>query len=131
LGTRMASFSIQEFGWFVLFLILTVALLTAIFTGRFAGQRGRWGAILLGVLLMLDLVRADLPWIIYQNYVYKYASNPVIDLLHDKPYEHRVALFPMDRFQWPPEFKPVSQLYGALAGLYRVEWAQHQFQYYN
>jgi len=42
-----------------------------------------------------------------------------------------LALFPMDRFQWPPEFKPVSQLYGALAGLYRVEWAQHQFQYYN
>jgi hypothetical protein len=132
-ASRIASFSIKEFGWFVLFLFLTVGLLTLIFMRRFAGNK--WGPILLGALLVLDLVRADLPWIIYQNWVVKYASNPVIDFLKDKPYEHRVAVFPVDRFMdfqhLSPEAKPIADLYGQLAGLYRIEWAQHHFQYYN
>ena len=134
-ASHIASFSIKEVGWFVLFLILSAALLTAIFTGRFSGASARWGSILLGVLLMIDLARADLPWIIYQNWVTKYASNPVLDLLRAKPYEHRVALFPADRFfnlqDKNPQVQTVAQSFGELYNVFQIEWAQHQFQYYN
>jgi hypothetical protein len=115
LAIQVARFSLGEVGWFVLFLILTVSLLTLVFKGRFTGERARLGAILLGVLLVVDLFRSDLPWIIYQNYQEKYASNAVIDFLREKPYEHRVTVFPNS----------------PLTDLYTAEWAQHHFQYYN
>src|SRR5262249_9152644 len=54
----IAGFSIHEVGWFILFLVITIAVLTVILSGRFAGQRARWGGILLGVLLVVDLARA-------------------------------------------------------------------------
>ncbi len=70
---------------------------------------------------MIDLGRANLPWIIDWNYEEKYASNPVIDFLRDKPYEHRVALEP---FRAQPS-------HALLDELYHYEWAQQHFQYYN
>jgi hypothetical protein len=134
-ASQLASFSIKEVGWLVFFLILTVGLLVAIFTGAFAGTRARTGSVLLGALLVLDLSRANLPWIIYQNWVNKYASNPVLDFLKDKSYEHRVTLFPVDRFVSlegaNKEVQQLGQLFGELSGVYQMEWAQHQFQFYN
>ncbi len=59
-------------------------MLTLILSGAFAGRRGKWGGILLGTLLVLDLGRADLPWIVYWNYPQKYASNPIIDILRNQ-----------------------------------------------
>ena len=50
------------------------------------------GGILLGLLLVADLGRANVPWVITWNWVQKYATNPVIDFLREKPYEHRVAV---------------------------------------
>ena len=58
--------------------MITVALLTLILSGSFGGRRARLGAVLLGALLILDLGRGALPYIIYQNWVEKYASNAVI-----------------------------------------------------
>jgi hypothetical protein len=130
LASQIASFSIKEFGIFIVFLILTVALLTAIFMRGFVGSK--WGPILLGALLIVDLARSNLPWIIYQNYVQKYASNPVIDFLRDKPYEHRVTMFPLDRLAGGQQLpKELSQLQGQLSGFYGIEWMQHHFQYYD
>src|SRR5208282_695108 len=51
----------------------------------------------------------------------KYASNPIIDFLRDKPYEHRVTGLP---------FNAPQQL-SLFEDLYRIEWMQHQFPYYN
>jgi len=65
--------------------------------------------------------RANLPWIVYWNYKEKYATNPIIDILRDKPYEHRVQMLPFrghERCEW-------------LRELYGIEWVQHLFQYYN
>lgn len=121
LGQDISAFSIRQVGWFILFLAAAVAATTFILRGGLAGKRLRWAGILLGVVLVADLGRADLPWIKYWNYKQKYASNPVIDFLRQKPYEHRVAILP---FQPPREV-------GMLTELYRIEWAQHQFQYYN
>ena len=118
LATSIASFSIRQVGWFVLFLALSVTAVILFLTGTFSGPRAKWGAVLLGLILVVDLGLADVPWVKYWDYKQKYASNPVIDLMRDKPYEHRVAMLPFDS---PPEF---SQLYG-------IEWTQHHFLYYN
>jgi hypothetical protein len=122
LAARVASFSAREVGLYLLFLILTLGLLVVVLSGWFTGHRARWGGILLGALLVVDLSRANLPWIIYWDYKDKYATNPVIDFLRDKPYEHRVT--------GNLPFRPPPQL-SLLNEVYRIEWAQHQFQYYN
>ena len=116
-----AAFSIREVGWFVLFLTLGVALVALILSGYFKGRRARAAGILLGLLLAIDLGRADLPWVITWNWVQKYASNPVIDFLREKPYEHRVAMLPF----------PVPQELSLFTQLYNIEWLQQIFQYYN
>jgi len=117
----IASFSIHQAAWALFFLVLAAGLITAIIRGRFTGARARWGAILLGLLLFADLGRANLPWVFYWNYVEKYASNPVLDLLRERPYENRVAYLagPPD-----PSFK-------GLYKIFRLEWLQQLFPYYN
>jgi hypothetical protein len=117
----IASFSIRQVGWFLLFLALALSLVALILSGYFNGRRARTGAMLLGLLLAGDLVRANVPWVVTWNWVQKYASNPVIDLLREKPYEHRVAVLP---FPVPQELSLFSQVYG-------IEWLQQLFQYYN
>jgi len=120
LTAQIASFSFKEVGWSILFLGLTVGLLTVILSGRFAGSRAKLGGVLLGLLLVLDLARANMPWIIYQDYKEKYATNPVIEFLRDKPYEHRAAILPFGG----PAAQQIEQLY-------KIEWAQHHFQFFN
>jgi hypothetical protein len=131
----VASFSIQEVGLFVIVLAICVSLITFILSGRLRGVRGRWPGIALGVLLFVDLARANQPWIIYWNWKEKYASDPVLDFLRTKPYEQRVVLFPLDGIlnfqQLPREMFPIAQSYLELRNLYHVEWKQHQFQYYD
>ena len=76
---------------------------------------------MLGALLVADLGRANEPWIIYWDYNEKYASNPIIDKLREKPFEHRVAMLP---FRTPPEAALLGQLY-------QSQWLKHLFTYYN
>ena len=115
-ASQIASFSIGQVGWFILFFAAAVILVILVISGVFSGKWAPLGGVLLGVLLVADLGRSDLPWIIHWNYKQKYASNPIIDLLRDKPYEHRVADLQSD--------SPFEQLY-------RIEWMQHHFPYYN
>ena len=127
----IAGFSITQVGIYILFLVLTVALFIAILSGRFSGKNATVGAVLIALLLIVDLVRANFPWIIYWNYKQKYASNQVIDFLREKPYENRVALVP----GWIPfVFRIPEELYRAESNfdqLYHIEWAQHHFQYFK
>jgi len=117
----IAGFSIRQVGWFVLSLGLALGVLAMLLSGYFSGRRARVGAILLGLLLVADLGRADLPWVVTWNWVQKYATNPVIEMLREKPYEHRVAVLP---FSAPQQVSLFSQLYD-------IEWKQQLFQYYN
>jgi len=117
----MAGFSIREVTIYILVAVVTVALLTLIMSGIFGGRRGRLGGILLGLLLVVDLSRGALPYITYQNWRDKYATNPVIEFLREKPYEGRVTYIP---FQAPGQLGLLREIYG-------IEWAQHHFQYYN
>jgi hypothetical protein len=121
MAQAISSFSIRQAGWFVLFLTLGVILVTVVLSGYFNGRRARAGAILLGLLLAVDLARANVPWVSTWNWVQKYATNPVINLLREKPYEHRVAMLP---FPVPPQFSLFNSLYD-------IEWKQQLFPYNN
>ena len=118
---QMAAFSLGQASWFIVLFAIALGLCLLVLAGVFAGKRARLGGFLLGAFLALDLGRADLPYITHWDYQQKYATNPIIDLLRDKPYEHRVAGLP---FHAPPQLALFDELY-------RIEWMQHHFPYYN
>ena len=121
---QIASFSIAQAGWFVALLAVALTLFTLLLAGYFRGSRARLGVICLGGFLIFDLVRADLPYVIHWDYKQKYevgTLNPVVAFLREKPYEHRVAGLP---FRAPEGLELLDQLY-------RIEWMQHHFPYYN
>jgi len=122
---QIAAFSIGQVGWFIVLLAVAIALVTLVIAGYFAGPRAKLGGMLLGAFLIFDLGRADLPYIIHWDYKQKYESNPVIDFLRDKPYEHRVAILPFHASEH------LSFYDDYFSDLYRIEWAQQLFPYYN
>jgi hypothetical protein len=127
----LAAFSIREVGWFVLFFFLAIALLVFVLSGWFAGKRARLGGILLGLLLVVDLGRANQPWLIVWDYEMKYASNPIIEHLREKPYEHRVAQMPRWLFSIFQVDDKIKGIEGYFQTIYGGEWAQHIMLYYN
>ncbi len=116
----ISHFSAREVGLFLVFFGLSIAVVLTIISGAFSGRRARWATLVLGVILVVDLCRADVPWIMYYNYQTRYESNSVIDVLKDKPYEHRVTapLYLADNRA--PYFPQICN-----------EWLQQHFQYYQ
>lgn len=138
MAESIAKFSIKQATWFIVLLAMAAGLLAAILSGRLAGKRPLWGAALLGLLLVVDLGRANLPWIVYLDYKEKYESNEVVDFLSKQPYEHRVAILPgwimmafRNAFTQSDQAKQVAAAQGYMQQLYSIEWAQHLFLYYN
>jgi hypothetical protein len=132
--SQIATFSVSQVGWFILFFALAAGLLALILSGALAGRRAKWAGIFLGALLVLDLGRADLPWIVFWNYPQKYeidsanpthSTNPIINLLRDKPYEQRVTMLR------PPSSEHLPFYDDQFEGLYNIEWSQQLFTYYN
>jgi hypothetical protein len=107
----MLEFSMHEVTIYIVFLVLCGAVLFLVMSSVFAGKRAKWAVLMLGTLLAIDLGRANTPWLEFYNYEEQYASNPIVDILRDKPWEHRVAIV-------------------ATAGPYN-DWLQHHFAYYN
>ena len=124
LANQIATFSLGQLGWFVALLAVALLLITLIIAGYFSGPRAKIGGILLGAFLVFDLSRADLPYVIHWDYKQKYevgTLNSVVEFLREKPYEHRVVALP---FRAPEGLETFDQLY-------RIEWMQHHFPYYN
>ena len=110
----MAGFSAMEIILSALLLGAGVFLIAKLMRG---GAVAKW-AIALGLLIVIDLTRANSPWIQYDDYKYKYeGSNPLISALAKSPHEGRVTLSPLPS--------------GTLGQLYRIEWLQQQFLYNN
>jgi hypothetical protein len=127
---QIAAFSLGQVEWFIVLFAIAIILLTLVIAGYFAGPRARLGGVLLGAFLIFDLGRANLPYINYWDYKQKYeigTLNPIEDFLRDKSYEHRVAILPFDA---QTQLRDYDNDFGGL-GLYRIEWAQHHFPYYN
>jgi hypothetical protein len=135
--TEIAAFSIGQAGWFLLFFALAIGTVILLITGIFPGRRARLGGLLLGAVLLVDLGRANLPWLTYWDYKQKYdidatnpanSINPIINLLRDKSYEHRVTLSP---FAAPSRLPAYDDYFAGNQGVYGIEWVQHHFPYYN
>src|SRR5262249_43620154 len=67
-ATTIARFSLQEVGWYVLFLVLSVLAVVLIVSGTLSGPRAKWAGIVLGFVIVTDYGRANAPWVIYYNY---------------------------------------------------------------
>lgn len=120
----IAEFAIAQAGWFVPLLAVAILLLLLAVSGFFTGSRARWGTALITAFVLFDLGRADLPYVAHWNYKQKYEVgdlNPVVKFLAEQPYEHRVAGLPFN----------APQGLGLLDQLYRIEWMQQLFPYYN
>jgi hypothetical protein len=131
MAALIQKFTVGQIGVFLLFFAAAVCVVTVIIAGLLRGERGKWAGVLLGLLLVVDLGRANLPWIITWDYKQKYASNPIIDELRKAPYEHRVAGLPRwlsQVFRLPARLGEEEQY---LRQLYGIEWTQHHFLYYN
>jgi hypothetical protein len=127
---KIITFSIGQAGWWLVIFAAAITLLTWIIAGCFAGSRAKSGGWLLGAFLLMDLGRADLPYVNYWDYKQKYevgSLNPIEEILRDKPYEHRVAILP---YETQTQLRDYDNEFGGL-GLYRIEWTQHHFLYYN
>ncbi|MGC9941883.1 MAG: hypothetical protein ABSE48_08605, partial [Verrucomicrobiota bacterium] len=127
---QIASFSIGQAGWFIILLGIALILVTLIIAGFFNGSRLKFGGTLIISFLLFDFVRADLPYIIHWDYFKKYevgSLNPIESSLLEEPYQHRVAILPFDA---QSQLRAYDNAFGGL-GLYRIEWAQQQFPFYN
>jgi hypothetical protein len=91
LSPRMADFCVGEVGLFVLFLALSVGVVVLILSGAWAGRRTVWAWVFLSAIMIVDLARADAPWVRYYNYKDNFSLNPVVALLRQDPWEHRVV----------------------------------------
>ena len=123
-ANQMAGFSIAQAGWFVVLLAVALVLFTQLLAGIFRGPRAQLGMICLGGFLLFDLGRANLPYVIHWDYAQKYevgTLNPIVAQLTKNPWEQRVAGLP---FRAPEGLEMLDQVY-------RIEWMQHHFPYYN
>ena len=110
----MASFGGKELIITSIFLVISVFLVAKILKTNAASPF----LIGLTLLVIVDLTRANLPWIQYDDYKYKYDNkNPLIDRLSQLPHKGRVTISPLPS--------------GDLGRLYGIEWLQHQFLYNN
>jgi hypothetical protein len=91
LAGQIAGFYSGEVGLFAIYLALSAAVLAIILSGAWAGQRAIWAWVFLSAIMICDLSRADVPWVRYYNYKEKLSMNPVVEILRQKPWEHRVV----------------------------------------
>jgi hypothetical protein len=120
---QIAGFSIAEACWFPVWLLVSAGIVVVIISGAWGGPQARRAWICLGVIIILDLARADRPWIRYFNYKEEYAGNSIVDFLQDKPYEHRVTGRVSPRGLGAGLGSPFGQLYNY--------WQQNDFPYHN
>jgi hypothetical protein len=122
MAPSIAKFSMREALLFLVFLAASMLLVASIMTGWFSGNRARWALIAAGLLMVVDLGRANSYFILHYRYAERYASNPVLDFLRERSHEHRVST--TVPFGFPEPFPTLMQVY-------QIEWAQHQFPFYN
>jgi hypothetical protein len=139
LAPDIAGFSLTEVGWSILFLTLALLLIVLMMNGTLAGARARWTCLGLGFLLVADLARASLPWIVYDSFDADYAPNDLTEILRAKPYEHRMAFIePRQQQQFiallqptfgPERLQQTANFYMQMEQLYHVDWLQKSFRY--
>lgn len=126
-AAALVAFSLGQLVWFLWLFGIAVVLLWLVIAGFFNGPRARLGMTLLFLFLLFDLGRANLPWLVDWNYRQKYevgSLDPIVKFLRDKPYENRVAYAVPAPLQTPAQWEKFDELY-------KIEWIQQLFPYYN
>lgn len=125
LSPQIAAFSISEVGDYVIYLTISAGLIFLILTGAFSGKKAVYAWTGLAAIMICDLARADAPWIRYFNYKEKYSMNPVVDVLRQTPWEHRVVsrFSPMGGYDLA--LPPVDQNFAALCHW----WLENDYPY--
>ncbi len=126
LAREIARSSAGEAGMGFIFLAVAAGLVIMVMSGMWSGRRRKWLPVVAALVLVADLGRTSLPWIIHYDYHEKYASNPIVEFLQQQPWQHRVTgrVIPMGGVGlWNEQGK-------IFAGVYN-EWLEHLFQYYQ
>jgi hypothetical protein len=125
-STEIAAFSLGEVGLYLVFYTVSFAVILLCLCGVFGGTRAKWAGVILGAVLLIDLARANKPWIVYLNYKDKYVENGVFNFLRKDALEHRVT----SRILPFRGGALLSQQANFMQGVFS-EWLQNQFQYFN
>lgn len=116
----IGHFAVGELTVFLILLLVATVAMLLIHSGFWGKNTGKWAGGILAVLLIADFGHANQPWVKYWDYTDKYASNPVIDFLKEKPHEHRVSI---------PKIFQFGQGFTMMMQLYNMEWTQHLFPF--
>jgi hypothetical protein len=129
LAKQIAQFSYKEVALFILFYLLSFGALVLIQSGFLAGPRWKLATLILGGLLVVDLARANQPWIVYYDYKARYANGPIFELLAKDAHERRVTgrLFPFSGNYLLQMENPQVAWFGGLEN----NWLQNQYQFYD
>ena len=129
LAKQIAQFSYKEVGLFILFYVLSFGALLLIQSGYLAGLRWKLATLIIGGLLVVDMARANLPWIIYYDYKERYANGPIFELLTKDAHERRITgkFFPFSSNYLLQMENPQVSWFGGLQN----NWLQNQYQFYN
>lgn len=122
-AVQMAAFSVVQARWWVAFFAVATALVIVALSGAWSGRNANIVWVLMGLFLIVDLGRSDIPWIHYFDYQKEYSENSVLDFLADKPYEHRVIGRLSPKGLGSGIGTPIGRLYDY--------WQQNAFPYYN
>lgn len=135
------SGSVSEAAWSFGFIGATVLVFCLILCGAFRGGRAKFAFLIVGTLLVVDLGRANLPWVVHYNYEERYAERPLFDFLSENKLNGRVAsngAVLQQQLTWLSQRLENQQTLNAVGAMtqdmfraYRVEWMQHQFPFYN
>lgn len=114
----IAAFSIRQVAFFLAFLVAAAVLVNLTLRRSFSNSSATVAAGIFGLFLIVDLGIANQPWIIFTDYADQNLTNPVLDLLREQPYEHRVGLVPVRGKTGQPTMADTA---------YRADWQLHQF----
>ncbi|MCS1408342.1 MAG: hypothetical protein M2R45_01517 [Verrucomicrobia subdivision 3 bacterium] len=126
IAAAIHAFSVSEVMWSVVFLLGAFLILALIVSGAFNLRQGKALGVIVGLVLLVDLARADRFWIVYYDYKEKYATNPIIEKLRENSFERRVT-----STLNPLRPSSLSNENGAFFGIIAYSWLQHQFPFYD
>ncbi|MCD8535920.1 MAG: hypothetical protein LR011_14490 [Verrucomicrobia bacterium] len=119
----ISQFVMGETFWFFIFCTLSAGTLAMALKGRIPNRHGSLLPACILVLLVLDLWRADQPWIHHFDAGGKYVKDELVSALEPENGLSR------GRVTTAPFNNNVFMNY--VATFYRAEWLQHQFPYFN
>ena len=120
------AYSAAEVGMFVFWMILSGLVFILILSRYWSGKQMVNAFLILGVILVVDLCRANVPWIQYYDYQYKYATHPVLDIIKENPQEGRVT-----STLNPFASSTLANQQGSILPRVYNDWLQHAFPFYN